>query len=217
MFKEQVRDNTSTGLRSRVEGLLSGSPSAKRRAKRLSQIVHREVEQLRRRIAAADLGDEPRLAEEAIELVAATAPRELAKAEHWSLVDLPLQHRMGDVHHDHILFTDDRVTGVVDFGAADIDSPAGDVARLLGSLVGDDVLRREEGLAAYQAVRPLTPVEVGAMDFFDTSSTVASAANWIAWLWPNSSEQPPRINRTAGLERLRQLLVRLRVLALHRG
>jgi Ser/Thr protein kinase RdoA (MazF antagonist) len=124
-----------------------------------------------------------------------------------------VQPRLGDVHHDHILFTGDTVTGVVDFGATDFDSPAGDVARLLGSMVGDDCERWRQGLAAYQAIRPMTPGETAAVKFFDTSGTVVSAANWIGWLWPGQTDVVHRIDRPTGVHRLGQLVVRLRALA----
>ena len=49
-------------------------------------------------------------------------------------IPFPLQPCLRDIWHDHVLFTGDKVTGLVDFGAIDIDTPATDIARLLGSL-----------------------------------------------------------------------------------
>ena len=57
-----------------------------------------------------------------------------------------------DIWHDHVLFTGDRVTGLIDFGAMKNDSVAADLSRLLGSLAGDDVGGWECGLAAYQRI-----------------------------------------------------------------
>ena len=37
-----------------------------------------------------------------------------------------------DIRREHVLFTDDEVTGWVDFGAMSLDSPAADAARVLG-------------------------------------------------------------------------------------
>src|SRR5205085_7730253 len=62
---------------------------------------------------------------------------------------LALQPAIRDVHHEHVLFTGDQVTGLIDFGALRIDTPLTDVARLVGSLVGDDAEARRIALDAY--------------------------------------------------------------------
>ena len=72
---------------------------------------------------------------------------------------LPLQVCVRDVWHDHLLFVEDKVSGIVDFDALRVDSVCLDVVRLLQSLVGNDDSRWQEGLAAYQQLRPLTGAE----------------------------------------------------------
>ena len=62
---------------------------------------------------------------------------------------LDLQPCIRDVWHDHILFLGDSVSGIVDYGAMAVDTVAGDIARLLGSLVGNHVADWEEGIDAY--------------------------------------------------------------------
>lgn len=49
-------------------------------------------------------------------------------------VSFRLQPCIRDIWHDHVLFDGDRVTGLIDFGAMQIDTPATDIARLVGSL-----------------------------------------------------------------------------------
>ena len=98
-------------------------------------------------------------------------------------VPLPLQPCIRDVWHDHVLFEGDTVTGLIDFGAVRIDTPATDVARLLGSLVGDDATGWREGLAAYCAVRPLTDHEPLAVFALDTAGTILAGCNWIRWIY----------------------------------
>ena len=71
----------------------------------------------------------------------------------WSMRIWPLQPCLCDVWHDHVLFDEDYVTGIVDYGAMKIDHPAVDVARLLGSFVEDDAEGWATGLAAYRKVR----------------------------------------------------------------
>lgn len=95
---------------------------------------------------------------------------------------LPLQWCLRDVHREHLLFTEERVTGLIDFGAAEVDSVAGDIARLLGSLVGDDPAGWRAGIAAYEERRRLSEVEKRAIVAFDKGGTICSAANWVRWL-----------------------------------
>jgi Ser/Thr protein kinase RdoA (MazF antagonist) len=98
-------------------------------------------------------------------------------------VALPLQPAIRDIWHDHVLFDGDAVTGIVDFGAMRIETPAGDVARLLDSLVGDNEVLCREGLAAYAAIRPLSEHERAAVRAFDASGTVLAGCNWIRWVY----------------------------------
>jgi Ser/Thr protein kinase RdoA (MazF antagonist) len=141
------------------------------------------------------------------------APRELTKVQRLHATELPLQYRLGDVHDEHVLFTGDEVTGIIDFGAVDYDAPAGDVARLLGSLVGDDRELWERGLAAYSAVRRLTEAEVRAVSVFHSSGTVIGAANWFKWLWGDEEDRLPVSDYSRPLARLARLTERLNALA----
>jgi homoserine kinase type II len=97
-------------------------------------------------------------------------------------VGVPLQPCIRDVWHDHVLFEDDRVTGFVDFGAVKIESVAGDVARLLNSLAGDDLAAWQQGLAEYSRVRQLSEAELSFVDAFDESLALLSGMNWLDWV-----------------------------------
>ena len=101
------------------------------------------------------------------------------------LVDqpLPLQWCLRDVRHDHFLFTEDRVTGLIDFGAVAVDSVAGDLARMLGSMTGDDGEAWRSGIEAYTARLALSAAERRAIVVFDEGGTICSAANWVRWLF----------------------------------
>jgi Ser/Thr protein kinase RdoA (MazF antagonist) len=94
-----------------------------------------------------------------------------------------LQPCLCDIWHDHVLFTSDRVTGLVDFGSCKIDHVAVDLARLLGSLAGDDGALWEVGLDAYAALRPLSAEERGLARDLDQTGVVVGAANWLRWLY----------------------------------
>jgi homoserine kinase type II len=87
-----------------------------------------------------------------------------------------------DVWSDHVLFTGDDVSGIVDLGAMRTESVATDVARLLGSLVGDDGEGRLAGLASYESVRPLGEQELRLATAIDRGNVVLSGTLWLRWL-----------------------------------
>jgi homoserine kinase type II len=99
------------------------------------------------------------------------------------LVDLrfSVQACIRDIWHDHVLFSGDDVTGLVDFGAMRIDTPATDVARLLGSLAGNDANFWTAGLAAYDRVRRLDDIERRAVVALDQAGTILGGCNWVRW------------------------------------
>jgi Ser/Thr protein kinase RdoA (MazF antagonist) len=101
----------------------------------------------------------------------------------WVERALPLQPCLCDVWHDHVLYTDDAVTGLLDYGSAKLDHVAVDLARLLGSLVGDDAEHRAAGLAAYGRIRPLSLEEKALVTALDETGTLLAAANWLTWLY----------------------------------
>lgn len=125
-------------------------------------------------------------------------------------LEVPLQPCIRDVWHDHVLFTGDRVTGLVDFGAMGFGSVAGDVARLLGSLAGDDASLWSAGLEAYGSLRPLSDAEQTLLTVFDRSGVVLAALNWVEWLY---HERRGFSDPSAVARRLDELLPRLATLS----
>jgi len=115
-------------------------------------------------------------------------PLAIARLAPLADVPLPIQPCIRDVWHDHVLFEGDAVTGLLDFGAMQFDTPATDVARLLGSLVGDDATGWHEGLAAYSAVRPLSNQESLAVFALDTAGTILAGCNWIRWIYVDARQ-----------------------------
>lgn len=95
---------------------------------------------------------------------------------------MAVQPCLRDVWHAHLLFQGDTLTGLVDYANADLDTPATDLARLLGSLLDDDADLWHVGLTAYRAVRPLTAEEEGLTRRLDRAGVVAGLANWLRWL-----------------------------------
>jgi Ser/Thr protein kinase RdoA (MazF antagonist) len=122
---------------------------------------------------------------------------------------VPLQPCIRDIWSDHVLFEGNRVSGIIDFGAMRVETVAGDVARLLGSLAGDDLLAWQHGLEAYQAVHPLSDDESALVPVFDESTILLAGFNWLEWLVSGRRfENPGEV-----LRRLRMIVNRLEVLS----
>lgn len=99
---------------------------------------------------------------------------------------LPLQPIIRDVWWDHVLFTENRVTGLIDFGAMQVDSVSFDIARLLGSSLDrtdSDLKYWEAGISDYQKVRPLTEFELQIIIWIDQTGVLLGVGNWLRWIW----------------------------------
>jgi Ser/Thr protein kinase RdoA (MazF antagonist) len=99
-----------------------------------------------------------------------------------SAVNVPLFPVVRDLWHDHVLFTGDEVTGIVDFGAMRVDSAACDLSRLLGSLVGNDREAWEFARKAYNSVRPLSADEWKLAQVLDEANVILAGLNWLDWI-----------------------------------
>jgi Ser/Thr protein kinase RdoA (MazF antagonist) len=123
------------------------------------------------------------VAERAWDLLPTAVEQLPALLEPWRSRTLPLQPCLCDVWHDHLLYEEDILTGLVDYGAMKTDHVAVDLARMLGSLVGDDRGQWELGLQAYREVRPLTGEEEVLAGVLDRSGVILGAANWLRWVY----------------------------------
>ncbi|MFN0056747.1 MAG: phosphotransferase [Planctomycetales bacterium] len=119
---------------------------------------------------------------------------------------VPLQPCLRDVWKAHVLFEGDAVTGLIDPHACRTESLAADVARLLGSLVGDDRKGWDVGLTAYQQLRPLNLDELGLVELYDRSTVLLSGLTWLEWqhVEKRRFDQPLRV-----VARLQSILARL--------
>ncbi len=101
----------------------------------------------------------------------------------WHEQVVPLQVCLCDVWHDHVLFEGDAVSGLIDYGALKVDHVAVDLARLLGSLVGDDPVQRAIGMHAYTRLRSLDAREQVLVPVLDETGTWVALATWLRWLY----------------------------------
>lgn len=92
-----------------------------------------------------------------------------------------VQPCLRDVRPEHFLFTGERVTGLVDYGAMDMDSVACDLARLLAGWRLDDPGRRSAALESYASIRPLTPAEMELLPAYEATQAVLGGVRWVAW------------------------------------
>jgi len=122
---------------------------------------------------------------------------------------VPLQPCLRDVWHDHILYTGDAVTGLIDPSASRTDSVAVDLARLLGSLVEDHVDDWRFALDEYTKLRPLSLFEQRLIPILDQSGVVLSAVTWLKWLGPEARRWPDLVPIIDRLQRLTARLERL--------
>lgn len=122
--------------------------------------------------------------------------RLLARLARVPVPGMTLQVVLRDVWQAHVLFEGDCVSGLIDFHAAGLDTPATDLARLLGSWTppvgaptGDGLTAVwREVLAAYESVRPLSPSERALIDLLHVAGTVGSLEHWFTWVLEEQRE-----------------------------
>ncbi len=140
-------------------------------------------------------------------------PRALAAIDQALLqcldTSVSLQPCIRDIWHDHVLFLDGQLSGIVDFGAMRVDNVAADIARLLGSLVGDEREGWMAGLAAYESVRPISEPESRLIKAFDRSNVALSLVNWLRWVYFDRREFEKREAIEARFDELLPRLERL--------
>jgi Ser/Thr protein kinase RdoA (MazF antagonist) len=120
-------------------------------------------------------------------------------------LSLPVQPAIRDLWRDHVLFEGITVSGFIDFGAMRTDTPLTDIARLIGSLAGDDPALRKIAADAYSEVIPLPAAERELIDLLDHSGSLIAGWNWLQWLYVEGRQFP---SLPAVLERLHDLIRR---------
>ncbi len=123
-----------------------------------------------------------------------------------STLDVPIQSCIRDVWEQHLLFSGDEVTGLVDFGAARPDTVVVDIVRLLGSLAINDQQLWKIGLQAYESLRPLSSAERSLLPALDRSAILLSGLNWLRWIF---LENRNFSNWSAVTSRLNKIITRI--------
>jgi len=162
------------------------------------------------RNGATDWQSFDKLAARWLTLARRVAPRvasQLAAVHHQKT---PLQPCLRDIKRDHVLFTDDVVTGIVDFGAVRPESVAADLARLIGSYAAESAQTWHTATAAYETLRPLSAYERWLIGVFHDSGLLLGGGNWVEWVMV---QQQVFQDRGAVEARLCEILERLAAVA----
>ena len=192
----------------------ANSPTVLDRLDRIERFRSQDVEKLKRLVQqtthlppwGAEFNELVDLARRILDLFSLSAARTAEDLSAYRNFRFRLHPCLRDVWHDHVLFEGDHVTGLIDPSAARSETPATDLARLLGSLLRDDDDRWDLAIAAYRRVRPLSDREATLARVIDQSTVLLSGLTWLERLFVHrlSYSTPPRV-----LERLRQIALRL--------
>ncbi len=129
-------------------------------------------------------------------------------------VILSRQWVLRDIWSEHVLFSGgdvQRVAGIIDHHAAGLDTPATDLARLLGSWIEPEAVAPDwwtDRLAAYEAIRPLAGPVRRLVPFLAASGVLFGLDNWFRWTL-EEGRQFGSISRVC--ERIDRLVVALPV------
>lgn len=84
-----------------------------------------------------------------------------------------------DLHRQHVLYQGQRLAGIVDFDAVRVDTPLADLARLLGSLLLDDLAMYREAVRWYFAPARPEAAQLRLVDLLDEATALCAAVYWL--------------------------------------
>jgi len=211
---EWPRSGQSPGIRRRIEQArrLEATPWQVRRDAWRRDALRRD-----RGAARSDLvvAVERRFAA-AIDMFAASGPRFVEQIARLPRDLLPVQPVLRDIWCDHVLYAGPSaavVTGIVDLHAAAIDTPATDIARLLGSWAVSascaclsPAERYPSALQAYERIQPLGPEERRLIGVLHRTAVVFGLDNWFRWTLEEGRQFADASLVVARIDRLMQEL-----------
>lgn len=133
------------------------------------------------------------------------APQATKSLQPWADREFTLQPCVRDLRAEHVLFEGARVEGIIDFGAMAVDSPAVDLARLLGEYAETGALF-SAGLAAYRRVRPSFDAPD---EFVHLLARVGGVCSLLGWLVRLIVRREPVLDAAAIGSRLARLVARV--------
>jgi homoserine kinase type II len=161
------------------------SPGLQERASLTSRLIRHGFDTLERAIIAArrHRPDDPLrdAATRWIALARPIAPLQLERLQASAARVVRLQPCLRDARPEHFLFEGDRLSGLVDFGAMDVECVASDLARLSGQWLQGDFRSLGMALASYKEIQPLAADEALLIDAFESSAALLIGERWVRW------------------------------------
>ncbi|MCZ2343219.1 MAG: phosphotransferase, partial [Bacteroidales bacterium] len=140
---------------------------------------------------------------EAVDWLHSRIPTALTLLEPWRTPQLPIQPCLCDPRLEHLLFTGDALTGLIDYGAAKWDHPAVDLARTLGDGIVTDDRLFDDAIAAYHACGGPITIPPRLVRVLADTGLVCAVVGWWKRLSHTTADDE-------GFARLQTLLGRLR-------
>lgn len=190
------------------------SPGVSRRFREVNELVQGGFDRLETVLATSPRDARRDLAIRWLRLARRITPGIVEPARRACHQVLRLQPCIRDARRDHFLFEGDELTGIVDFGAMDLDTVVGDLARLIGDWLGADRegLLRARAISIYEEICPLGYDEKEILGFFERSTALLAPGHWVRWHFVEGRrfEDPLAVERglKRGLERLEQTVAR---------
>lgn len=191
----------------------SFSPACQERHQQLAEWLEYRLDQVLSRLNTEPLDPFCGLTHRIVNDVKRIGPIILSELQKAAAYSVPLQPCLRDIWHDHVLFTGDEVTGMIDLSACRTENVATDLARLLGSLIGDETGQWQIAINEYSRHRPLRQSERKLIVTLDRSATVLSG---LTWLRRRFLDQPAaNYDWSSVLTRLKTIAARLHCLVSH--
>lgn len=130
----------------------------------------------RLRSSSAEIGEK---LQSIIGLARQSLPAGIRTLEPLASLRLPLQVVLRDTRPNHFLMKDEKLLGVIDFGAIGFDTVAIDLARLSGEWYQLDRSKRDLAYRAYESIRPLGSAELATIEPLITSVAILGGLAWV--------------------------------------
>ncbi|MDO4551708.1 MAG: phosphotransferase [Planctomycetia bacterium] len=100
--------------------------------------------------------------------------------------DVALQPCLRNIQTKNLLFKENRLQGILDFGNMQLDNISVDVSQTLSVLAGNEMEKWIDGLNAYQTIYRLTRRELTLVRLLNQCETLLTALKWLNFIYINN-------------------------------